>query len=152
MDITEVRVKLLPRTSGARLRGFCSITLDDEFVVRDLKIIEGGQGLFVAMPSRKVDDRCLSCGGKNHLRARYCNDCGERLPTSGRRDGPARHYVDIAHPIHVAAREKVHRRVLEEFEREVLRSREHGYRFASMDDVSHWEEDTARAGEIDGSL
>jgi len=51
---------------------FCSVTFDDAFVVRDLKIIEGTKGSFVAMPSRKLSDRCNQCGCKNHLRARFC--------------------------------------------------------------------------------
>ena len=52
MRVTEVRVKLNMHSQD-RLRGFCSITLDGCFVVRDIKIIEGPGGLFVAMPSRK---------------------------------------------------------------------------------------------------
>ena len=55
------------------------MTLDGEFVVRDLKLIEGANGLFVAMPSRKLTDKCPKCGGKNHLRARFCNGCGGKL-------------------------------------------------------------------------
>src|SRR5262249_15970961 len=51
----------------------------DAFVVRDLKIIEGTKGSFVAMPSRKLTDRCPQCGCKNHLRARFCNQCGGKL-------------------------------------------------------------------------
>ena len=62
-----------------RLQAFCSITIDNDFVVRDLKIIEGYKGAFVAMPSRKLADKCTKCGCKNHLRARFCNDCGTKL-------------------------------------------------------------------------
>ena len=53
MQITEVRIKLM-EDSDDRLQGFCSITFDNCFVVRDLKIIEGTSGPFVAMPSRKL--------------------------------------------------------------------------------------------------
>ena len=79
MKVTNVTVKLSPHT-GDRLKGFCTMTLDGEFVVRDLKIIEGTSGLFVAMPSRKLTDHCPKCSGKNHLRAKFCNDCGAHLP------------------------------------------------------------------------
>ena len=81
MEITEVRIKLMEDNSGSneRLQAFCSITFDDMFVIRDLKIIEGAKGFFVAMPSRKLTDRCPGCGSKNHLRARYCNQCGGKL-------------------------------------------------------------------------
>ena len=78
MEITEVRIKLMGETDD-RLQGFCSITFDDSFVVRDLKIIEGSSGPFVAMPSRKLTAHCPQCGCKNHLRAAYCNQCGLRL-------------------------------------------------------------------------
>ena len=57
MEITEVRVKLMDEP-GERLQAFCSITFDDAFVVRDLKIIEGATGPFVAMPSRKLTAHC----------------------------------------------------------------------------------------------
>lgn len=53
MQITEVRV--YPRDED-KLKAFVTITFDDVFVVRNLKIIQGQQGLFVAMPSRKMPD------------------------------------------------------------------------------------------------
>ena len=68
MEITEVRVKLM-NDPNDRLLGFCSVTLDGSFVIRDLKIIQGGKGPFVAMPSRRLMDRCPGCHQKNHLRA-----------------------------------------------------------------------------------
>ncbi|MDA7980024.1 MAG: SpoVG family protein, partial [Pirellulales bacterium] len=71
MQITEVRVKLMDASSD-RLRAFCSITIDNAFVVRDLKIIDGASGPFVAMPSRKLTGHCDHCGSKNHLRANFC--------------------------------------------------------------------------------
>ena len=75
MEISEVRVKLVANQDD-RLKAFCSMTLDNEFVIRDVKIIEGTGGLFVAMPSRKMSDHCGKCGGKNHLRAKFCTNCG----------------------------------------------------------------------------
>ena len=74
MEITEVRIKLMDDPSE-RLQAFCSITFDDCFVIRDLKIIGGANGAFVAMPSRKLTAHCTHCGSKNHLRAAYCNQC-----------------------------------------------------------------------------
>ena len=53
MEITEVRISL---REDAKLKAFASITLDDCFVIRGLKIIKGQQGVFVAMPSRKRKD------------------------------------------------------------------------------------------------
>ncbi|MFO7654763.1 MAG: septation regulator SpoVG [Candidatus Krumholzibacteriia bacterium] len=53
MEITEIRITL---RDDNKLKGFASITLDDCFVIRGLKIIEGASGLFIAMPSRKRKD------------------------------------------------------------------------------------------------
>jgi len=60
MNITEVRIKLMADPND-RLQAFCSITFDHCFVIRDLKIIQGTRGPFVAMPSRKLTDRCPNC-------------------------------------------------------------------------------------------
>ena len=120
MEITEVRVKLMEEP-GERLQAFCSITFDDAFVVRDLKIIEGTTGPFVAMPSRKLTAHCSQCGCKNHLRAAHCNQCGGRLKeSSGAKDdeGRAKLYADIAHPINSACREMIQQRVIQAFEEE----------------------------------
>ena len=52
MDITDVRVRKI--AADGKLRGIASITFDEAFVVHDIKIIEGANGLFIAMPSRKA--------------------------------------------------------------------------------------------------
>lgn len=129
MEITEVRVKLMEEP-GERLQAFCSITFDDAFVVRDLKIIEGASGPFVAMPSRKLTNHCPQCGCKNHMRAGFCNQCGVRLRESGMpkdEEGRAKLYADIAHPINPTCREMIQARVIEAFEQEKLQSQQPGY-------------------------
>jgi stage V sporulation protein G len=78
MELTEVRINLCG-DRGGRLKAFCSLTFDNTFVIRDVKLIDGNDGLFLAMPSRKLCDHCPACNEKNHLRARYCNNCGRRL-------------------------------------------------------------------------
>ena len=137
MEITEVRIKLMDEDSGERLKAFCSITFDDSFVVRDLKIIEGSNGPFVAMPSRKLTAHCPQCGTKNHLRAGYCNHCGKRM-AEGRinkdDDGRAKLYADIAHPINSRCREMIQNRVVEEFQSEFSRSKQDGY-ISRYDDI-----------------
>ena len=47
MEITEAKIKLMPARSD-RLQAFCTITIDNDFVIRDIKIIEGAKGAFVA--------------------------------------------------------------------------------------------------------
>ncbi len=129
MEITEVRVKLM-EDSDDRLRAFCSITFDDCFVIRDLKIIEGSNGPFVAMPSRKLTFHCPGCGCKNHLRSAHCNSCGLRLKDDRAirdQEGRAKLYADIAHPINSTCREMIQKRVIEEFSTEKARSTEPDY-------------------------
>jgi stage V sporulation protein G len=127
--ITEVRIKLM-EDNNERLLAFCSVTFDDQFVVRDLKIIEGAKGSFVAMPSRKLTDRCTQCGCKNHLRARFCNQCGQKLDEDRAiRDaqGRAKLHADIAHPINSACREVVQTAILKAYREEKDRSKLPGY-------------------------
>lgn len=54
MKITDVRVRKI--TKEGKMKAIVSITLDDEFVVHDIKVIEGEKGLFIAMPSKKATD------------------------------------------------------------------------------------------------
>lgn len=54
MQITDVRVRKVAK--DGKMKAIVSITLDDEFVVHDIKVIEGEKGLFIAMPSRKATD------------------------------------------------------------------------------------------------
>jgi stage V sporulation protein G len=130
MQITEVRIKLVDGGTE-RLLAFCSITIDAAFVVRDLKLIDGPSGPFVAMPSRKLATHCGTCRTKNPLRSNYCNQCGTRLPTAGQppreEEGRQRLYADIAHPINASCRDLIQRWVVAEYETELLRAREPGY-------------------------
>ena len=129
MEITEVRIKLVEKTTE-RLMAFCSITIDGAFVIRDLKLIGGPHGLFVAMPSRKLCIHCRKCSSKNPLKAAFCNACGNKmmrqhLPRDD--DGRVRLYADIAHPINAECREFIQGSVLAEYEAELIRAQEPGY-------------------------
>jgi len=127
--ITEVRIKLVEE-NNERLMAFCSITLDNAFVIRDLKIIEGTKGMFVAMPSRKLTDRCPHCGSKNHLRARFCNNCGHKLDenrASRDMEGRAKLHADIAHPINSSCREVMQSAIIKAFSEEKERAKLPGY-------------------------
>jgi len=136
MKISEVRVKLVDNKDD-RLKAFCSVTMDNEFVVRDIKIIEGAGGLFVAMPSRKMSDHCPKCGGKNHLRAKFCNSCGAALlENRAKKDtkGRMKLHADIAHPINAECRQKIQEKVIAAFNEEVERSKLPGYKPVEMDE------------------
>ncbi len=54
MKITDVRVRKIAKEG--KMKAIVSITIDDEFVVHDIKVIEGEKGLFIAMPSKKATD------------------------------------------------------------------------------------------------
>lgn len=54
MQITDVRVRKINKEG--KMKAIVSITLDNEFVVHDIKVIEGEKGLFIAMPSKKAAD------------------------------------------------------------------------------------------------
>ncbi len=141
MEITEVRIKLMD-DSDDRLQAFCSITFDDCFVIRDLKIIDGSNGPFVAMPSRKLTAHCQRCGAKNHMRSAYCNHCGGKQREERRSkesDGRSKLYADIAHPINSECREMIQQRVIDEFQYELERAKQPGY--ASRYDEAYGEAD-----------
>lgn len=121
MEISETKIKLVENRSD-RLKAFCSVTFDSAFVIRDLKIIEGTDGYFVAMPSRKLTDRCRNCGSKNHLRAQFCNECGSRLDENrGSRgpDGRTKLHADIAHPINAESRAFLQEKIVQAYEKEI---------------------------------
>ena len=54
MQITDIRIRSVEKEG--KMKAVVSITIDDEFVVHDIKIIEGEKGMFIAMPSRKASD------------------------------------------------------------------------------------------------
>lgn len=119
MKITDVDIQAIDYNPDDKLRGFASIIIDGVFVVRDIKIIEGNQGLFAAMPSRKITTGCPGCRMKNHLHARFCNQCGGGLNpviTQGER---VKLHCDVAHPIDAATRYEIEQAILLRY-REVL--------------------------------
>ncbi|MFN0060169.1 MAG: septation protein SpoVG family protein [Planctomycetota bacterium] len=137
MEITEVRVKLVEGASQDKLKAFCSITIDGAFVVRDLKVIEGTKGLFVAMPSRKLTARCQKCGAKNQVRSNYCSDCGYSMAGDrGQRakDARIKLHADIAHPINAVCREVIQARVLKNYQEECDAALRPDYAPKSFDD------------------
>ncbi|MEE2857799.1 MAG: SpoVG family protein [Planctomycetota bacterium] len=119
MDITEVRISPVGGRDD-KLRAFCSVTFDDCFVVRDIRLIEGNKGLFIAMPSRKLTIRCSRCHYKNVVRSQYCNECGTAIPralSDEVEQGRTKLHADIAHPILTSFREVIQEEVLDAYER-----------------------------------
>ncbi len=117
MEITEVKINL-KEAANNKLKAFATVTFDDAFVVRDIKIISGKKGLFVAMPSAKVMANCPSCGRKNPIRSKFCGECGTKLPTRQRVADPElrrEEHRDIAHPIKPECRDYIEGKVMEAY-------------------------------------
>jgi len=120
MKITEVKVKLM-LGHHKNLLGFCAVILDGEFLVKDIKIIDSGKGPFISMPSRKLTDRCPRCRSKNHLRARYCNECGCRLDENRaliKGDSRPALHIDLAHPLTQDLRSRLATALIAEYQSE----------------------------------
>lgn len=134
MHLTDVRIHLCGQ--GGRLKAFCCLTFDESFVIRDVKLIEGDEGLFLAMPARKLCDHCVRCNEKNHLRSRYCNHCGLRLNENrhGGQNTRIKLHADVAHPINPKLRSELEGNVLEAYYREIQKAKEPGYIPTRLDD------------------
>jgi len=122
MEITEVRI-FLKDVADKKLKAYATITVENCFVVRNIKIIEGSSGLFVAMPSRKIKGPCPKCGYKNAVRSKFCNQCGANISAAVTAAPVNEHtrrseHKDIAHPITIECREYIQKKVLEAYEEE----------------------------------
>ena len=124
MEITEVKI-FFKDSPDKKLKAYATVTFDNAFVVRNIKVIEGTSGLFIAMPSRKIKQPCPKCGFKNEARSKYCNQCGAQLPLTPKPQpleteaGVVQsEHKDIAHPITQSFREYLQKRVLEAYEQE----------------------------------
>jgi stage V sporulation protein G len=119
MEITEIRV--FPKEGqDKKLKAYTTVTFDNAFVVRNIKVIQGLNGLFIAMPSRKMKHLCPKCHFKNEAGSKFCNHCGVSIgpdhQQTGFSDAKAEHR-DIAHPITQKFREYLQTKILEAYER-----------------------------------
>lgn len=131
MEITEVRI-FSKESSNNKLKAYATITIDNAFVVRNIKVIEGKLGLFIAMPSRKIKEPCPKCNHKNVVHSKFCNECGSQIPVSIQpsvsQDSDQTHdlrqseHKDIAHPITVQAREYIQKKILDAYQAEKSKS------------------------------
>ena len=125
MEITEVRI-FLKEGIDKKLKAYATVTFDNAFVVRNIKVIEGSAGLFIAMPSRKLKYPCEKCGFRNEMRSKFCNQCASPLQVAPRPVNPEEvssqsEHRDIAHPITQSFREYLQKKVLESYEQEKIK-------------------------------
>lgn len=136
MKITEVRVFPTESRDG-KLKAFATMTFDDWFVVRNVKIIQGTSGLFIAMPSRKAVEACVKCGFKNAKGSRYCNQCGKEIsardqarPQEDAAVEKQGGHMDIAHPVTQECRVYIQKEILAAYDREINRKKSEGSSYA----------------------
>ena len=102
MEVTNVGISL--KNTDGTLRAYATVTFDDEFVVKDIKITETEKGLAMSMPRRKV---------------KFKEEVDETDP-----EIRAKLYKDIAHPINSQAREKIEKAVFAKYEEELKKSQD----------------------------
>ena len=122
MEITEIRI--FPKEGlDKKLKAYSTVTFDNVFVVRNIKIIQGSSGLFIAMPSRKMKYLCPKCHFKNEVGSKFCNHCGASLGSGQQQASNAdakTEHRDIAHPITQEFRDYLQTKILKAYEKEIV--------------------------------
>ena len=132
MKVTEVRIKLAQKSGpDDRLLGFATIVLDNELIIRELRVIDGKKGIMVSMPSRRILHRCDRCGGKNDQMAAFCGHCGRRFPLRDRSilddTEKPQMFVDVCHPVRKCLRDEIHASVIHAYRMELIKASKPGY-------------------------
>ncbi|HPP66735.1 MAG TPA: septation protein SpoVG family protein [bacterium] len=119
MEITETRISPINKPNS-RLRGYASVTFDNSFVIREIRIIEGKNGLFIAMPSRKMQRPCPKCNFKNPVTNKFCGQCGSEIKISEQKNSSpgSQQHKDLAHPINTQFRDYLQKKVLEAYDQQ----------------------------------
>ena len=125
MEITEIRV-FLREGQDKKLKAYTTVTFDNAFVVRNIKVIQGSSGLFIAMPSRKLKSPCPKCHFKNESGIRFCGKCGVSLPVhdkpvSATDMNAQSEHRDIAHPVTQQFRDCLQKAILEAYKKEAAK-------------------------------
>ena len=129
MEVTEIRV-FLKEGQDKKLKAYTTVTFDNSFVVRNIKVIQGSDGQFIAMPSRKLKHPCPKCRFRNAAGSKFCNHCGTKLlgdqPVSALDIDTKAEHRDVAHPITQEFRRYLQEKVLNAYQQELERSAKAG--------------------------
>jgi len=109
MEVTDVKIKLVSK-KREKVKAVATVTFDNCFVVRNIKLIEGNNGLFVAMPAEEIKKTCPQCSSRIPVSSRFCPRCGAHLgdtPTQFRSTTR-----DLAHPINQEMRKYLTEKVI----------------------------------------
>lgn len=129
MELTEIRidlptVKYAADDSRSNLLACYSLIFDDEFAVHSVKLIQGDNDPFLAMPSERKHDHCPTCNYKNNYLANYCNNCGTELKKNRHltlpvnKKGQIKLYHDLVHPLTTDLRRYLLEECLQAYQRE----------------------------------
>ncbi len=118
MEITEIRV-FSKEGPDKKLKAYTTVTFDNAFVVRNIKVIQGSSALFIAMPSRKMKKACPKCNFKNEVGSRFCNNCALALEQAKEKMDAKLEHRDIAHPITQQFREYLQNKIIEAYKQQV---------------------------------
>jgi stage V sporulation protein G len=108
VNITNVEI-ILPK-STEKLLAYVTITVDDMFVVKDIRIINGKDRLVVAMPDKQRSTPCEHCSYRIRQWDKFCPRCGKPLAFR------TIEFVDVCHPINNDCRVEIDRVVLEKYQ------------------------------------
>lgn len=129
-QVTGVRIRL-PNPTHHRDKAFkasASVTINNSFVINEIKIIDRDGELFISMPARRFYDHCPFCECKNPVDSLHCSSCGielkENRAVPDPRTGKIRAYVDIAHPTDRQTRGMIQRIVLDAYHEELRTGRD----------------------------
>ncbi|MBF0483213.1 MAG: septation protein SpoVG family protein [Candidatus Omnitrophica bacterium] len=122
MEVTEIRI--FPKQGqDKKLQAYATVTFDNKFVVRNIKVIQGSNGLFIAMPSRKSKAACPNCNFKNEVGSKFCNQCGKSVPLlkTDHTPDPKADHRDVAHPITQEFRDYLQTKILDAYQQEKVK-------------------------------
>lgn len=120
LSITETKVVLAQESGNAPIRGYATVAMNG-LVIHEMKLIESNGRRFVAFPTRRLEASCHSCDGKNFVRAKFCNWCGEKLACDSvriGRNGKPELYLDVVHPVTSTVRNEIEKSLWKEYERQ----------------------------------
>lgn len=117
LEITDIRmVREEKNSSRNAVIAYVTITLNDQFLIKNIRLIRHSDRLVIGMPNREKIRDCPHCSIRNAQSNRYCHQCGTPLEKV-KIDYSA--YVDIVHPTKQTFREYLERVIIEEYKRQL---------------------------------
>ncbi|MEZ6092940.1 MAG: septation protein SpoVG family protein [Pirellulaceae bacterium] len=123
MEISDIRFSKheSKAANNVQLKGYCSVTFDQSFVVHDVRILKSAEKHIIARPNQRRQTNCSVCYSKNAAASNYCSHCGKPMVLTNTESTASiaaseRHHRDIAHPITQDFRKKLEEEILMRFQ------------------------------------